>query len=272
MSSVPITGAACGIGAEVGRQLAAGGARVALVDRAVVELERVALECAGSIAIEADVGDRAAVERAAGTAAAAFAGIDIVVANAAIAAPGFVRTMDPAVSERIVDVNLLGVWRTVRACLPYVIERRGYVLLVSSAAAVFPGAGLAAYTAAKAGVTALGNALRLELAPFGVEVGVAYFTFVDTEMVRAGRHYPGQLGGTMRAVLRGPLARTHPPDVTARAVVRGIERRRRVVAYPPWVRALLWLQPLLPWAVGLAQRGDLAEYDRVAERAARAGR
>jgi NAD(P)-dependent dehydrogenase (short-subunit alcohol dehydrogenase family) len=268
-TSVLLTGAANGIGAEVGRRLAGRGARVALVDRATDELAGVAAECAGSLALEADVRDRAALDRAAEAAVTEFGGIDVVVANAGIGSPGFIRTVDPETFERILDVDLLGVWRTVRACLPHVVERRGYVLLVSSVAALFPGPGLSAYTAAKAGVESMGEALRLELAPFGVQVGIAYFTWVDTPMIRGAR--PGQLGGSMRMLLRGPLGRTHPVEDVAEAVVRGIERRSRIVAHPPWIRALIPLRPLLLPAVELRLRGKVAEYDRIAERVARSG-
>src|SRR5919107_1533562 len=78
--------------------------------------------------------------------------IDVVVANAGIAAPGFTRSMDPAVWERVLDVDLYGVWRTVHLTLPHLIESKGYLLLVSSLAAVVHIPGLASYNVAKAGV------------------------------------------------------------------------------------------------------------------------
>jgi len=197
----------------------------------------------------------------------AFGGIDTVFANAGIGAPGFVRTMDPESFERVIEVNLIGVWRTIRACLPHVIERRGYVLPVASIAAILPPVGLAAYGAAKSGVEALGHALRVETQGFGVDVGVAYFSWIDTEMVRGGDRT--ELGATMRAGLKGPLARSHPVSVAAEAVVSGIEHRRRVVACPRGlVATLMALRPLLPRLTELALRRDIAEYDRIAEREA----
>ena len=126
--TVLITGAARGIGAESARQLAARGARVALVGLEPEELARVAEQCGpDAAAFEADVTDVDALQRAVEAAVEHFGGIDVVMANAGVAAAGMVRSMDPDAFERTIEVNLLGVWRTVRACLPHVIERRGYV-------------------------------------------------------------------------------------------------------------------------------------------------
>jgi NAD(P)-dependent dehydrogenase (short-subunit alcohol dehydrogenase family) len=264
--SVLITGAAHGIGAEVARRLAARGARVSLVGLGADELRRVAADCLGSIVFDADVTDQEALDAAVAGTVEAFGGIDTVFANAGIAAPGFVRTMDPAAFERIIEVNLIGVWRTIRACLPHVIERRGYVLPVASMAAIVPPVGLGAYGAAKSGVENLGHALRAEMQPFGVGVGVAYFSWIDTEMVRGADRT--QLGSSMRAMLKGPLAKTYPVSAAAEAVVQGIERRRRIVACPRWLIALMAIRPLLPWLTEREVRSDIAEFDRIAEREA----
>jgi NAD(P)-dependent dehydrogenase (short-subunit alcohol dehydrogenase family) len=228
--SILITGAAHGIGAEVARRLAAHGARISLVGLGGEELRRVAADCPGAVVFDADVTDHDALDAAVAGTVEAFGGIDTVFANAGIGAPGFIRTMDPASFERIIEVNLIGVWRTIRACLPHVIERRGYVLPVASMAALLPPVGLAAYGAAKSGVEALGHALRVETQGYGVAVGVAYFSWIDTEMVRGADRT--ELGATMRAGLRGPLARHYPVSAAAEAVVRGIERRQRIVACP----------------------------------------
>ena len=107
-------------------------------------------------------------------------------ANAGIAPGGMVRSTDPAAFERTIEINLLGVWRTVRACLPHVIERQGYVLVIASLAAAVHGPGMAAYSASKAGAEAFADSLRAEVKHLGVDVGVGYFSFIDTDMVRGG--------------------------------------------------------------------------------------
>ena len=175
---------------------------------------------------------RGAVER--------FGGIDVVIANAGIATGGSVRTIDPAAWERVVEVNLLGSWRTVRAALPHVIERRGYVLQVASVAAIAHAPFMSAYCASKAGVEAFADCLRTEVAHLGVDVGVAYFSWIDTDMVR-GADERRAIGG-MREKISGPIGRTYPLSDVADAVAQGVERRARHVTVPSWVRALLALR------------------------------
>src|SRR5918995_526587 len=150
--TVLITGAARGLGAETARRVAARGANVALVGLEPEELERVAAQCGVNAAwFECDVTDTETLERAVRGAVERFGGIDVVMANAGVAPAGMVRSTDPAAFERTIEINLLGVWRTVRAALPHVIDRQGYVLVIASLAAAVHGPGMAAYSASKAG-------------------------------------------------------------------------------------------------------------------------
>jgi NAD(P)-dependent dehydrogenase (short-subunit alcohol dehydrogenase family) len=260
--AVLVTGAARGIGAETARRLAARGARVALVGLEPEELERVAGECPGAVWFEADVTDHDALAAAVEGTVGAFGGIDAVIANAGIATLGFVRSMDPEAFERVLEVNLLGVWRTVRACLPHVIERRGYVLMVASLAAVAHTPAMAPYATAKAGVEAFGNVLRAEVRPLGVDVGVAYFNWIDTDMVRGGDDNP--LGARMRGRLKGPLGRTSTVAEAGDAMLAGVEGRARIVALPRYVRALIVLRGLLQPVLDLGTRRYVAGDDRAA--------
>jgi NAD(P)-dependent dehydrogenase (short-subunit alcohol dehydrogenase family) len=159
--TVFITGAARGLGAETARRVAARGANVALVGLEPEELERVAAQCGRNAAwFECDVTDREALAAAVEGTVERFGGIDVCMANAGIAPIGPVRSTDPDAFERTIEVNLLGVWRTVRACLPQVIERRGYVLVIASIAAALHAPGMAAYAASKAGAEAFADSLR----------------------------------------------------------------------------------------------------------------
>ena len=258
--SVLITGAARGIGAESARRLAARGARLALVGLEPGELERVASQCGGqSFASEADVTDREAIGKAVDEAAERLGGIDCVVANAGVAAAGYVRHMDPEAFERVIEVNLLGAWRTVRAALPHVIDRRGYVLVVSSLAAAMHGPGMAPYAASKAGVEAFANSLRLEVRHLGVDVGVGYFLWVATDMVAGADAHPAMWG--FRDKLPGPFKTTHPVAKVGDAVVDGIENRRRWVTVPPWLRVLLPLRGVLGPVLDSTARDEAAEMD-----------
>lgn len=257
-----VTGAARGIGAAAARQLAAGGAKLALVGLEPDELAKVAADCGPDAAwFEADVTDSAAIEAAVQGAVERFGGIDVVIANAGIATGGSVRTIDPAAWERVVEVNLLGSWRTVRAALPHVIERRGYVLQIASVAAIAHAPFMSAYAASKAGVEAFADSLRTEVAPLGVDVGVAYFSWIDTDMVRGADARPG-IGG-MREKISGPIGKTYPLSDVATAVAEGVARRARHIAVPGWVRALLLLRGPL---AGLLDRSGRREVREVEER------
>jgi NAD(P)-dependent dehydrogenase (short-subunit alcohol dehydrogenase family) len=231
------------------------------------DLAAVAADCPGSVSFEADVTDRDALDAAVAGTVEALGGIDTVFACAGIASAGFVRTMDPDAFERVLEVNLVGVWRTIRATLPHVIERRGYILPVASMAAILPPVGLAAYGAAKAGVENLSLALRVETQAFGVDVGIAYFSWIDTEMVRGADRL--DLGAAMRGSISGPLAKRYPVSAAAEAVVRGIERRSRIVVCPRWLIPLMWLKPILPRLTERKLRADIGRYDEIAEREAR---
>jgi NAD(P)-dependent dehydrogenase (short-subunit alcohol dehydrogenase family) len=263
--TVLITGAARGIGAETARQAARRGARVALVGLEPQELERVAEQCGPeAAAFEADVTDADALKGAVEAVVERFGGIDVVMANAGVAPTGMVRSIAPEMFERTVEVNLLGVWRTVRTCLPHVIERRGYVLVIASLAAASHAPGMAAYAASKAGAEAFADSLRGELSHLGVDVGVGYFAFIDTDMVRGGDSHP--VFGGMRSELPGPFGKTYPlPDAVAK-VVEGIEGRRRTVVFPGWVKAMLALRGIVGPLFDRAGSGRAAEVDAAFDR------
>jgi NAD(P)-dependent dehydrogenase (short-subunit alcohol dehydrogenase family) len=272
--TILITGAARGIGAESARQLSARGARIALVGLEPGELERVAAQCGpDAAAFEADVTDTDALAGVVESVVEHFGGIDVVMANAGVASTGFVRSMDPAAFERTIEVNLLGVFRTVRACLPHVIERRGYVLVIASLAAAAHGPGMAAYAASKAGSEAFANSLRAELAHLGVDVGVGYFAFLDTDLVRGGDKHP--VFGNLRSEMPGPFGKTYPLSEAVGKVVEGIERRGRTVIFPGWVRPVLLLRGMLGPLLDRGSGEQTAEVDAaflrdVAERGAEA--
>jgi NAD(P)-dependent dehydrogenase (short-subunit alcohol dehydrogenase family) len=261
--TVLITGGARGIGAESARRLAARGARISLVGLEPELLEQVAAECGDAAWFAADVTDRDALQGAVDGTVERFGGIDVVMANAGIGAGGTVRTMDADAWERVIEVNLLGVVRTVRACLPHVIERRGYVLPVASIAAAIHTPGMSAYAASKAGVEAFGNSLRGEVAHLGVGVGVAYFSWIDTEMVRGADENPATK--FMRSKLRGPAGKTYPVSEAGEAVAEGIAQRARRVIVPRNFRSLLLLRMFVARLTEQSSRRDVPEFVRMME-------
>ncbi len=255
-SVVLVTGAARGIGAHTARLAAARGARVALLGLEPDLLSAVAAELPGGphAWYECDVADQPGLDRAIASTVEVLGGIDTVVANAGVANLGTVAVGPVDALVRTIEVNLIGVVRTVSATLPQVTARRGYYLLISSAAAFTVLPGMAAYCAAKAGVEQFGNALRLEVAHTGVRVGTAHPSWVDTDLVRdAAADLP-----TFRERLRRlppPLNRYTTVDSCAGALVDAIERRRRRVYVPRSVAAVSALRTVaLGPAVGAALR------------------
>src|SRR5690606_31679086 len=132
---VLITGAARGIGAALAERLHRRGARVAIVGLEEDLLAAVAARCGDAHHAYCDVGDREQVERVIEDAVAALGGLDVVVANAGIAAQLPLVGGDPAVMERTLRVNVLGVYNTLRAAGPHISHRRGYALPIASVAA-----------------------------------------------------------------------------------------------------------------------------------------
>jgi NAD(P)-dependent dehydrogenase (short-subunit alcohol dehydrogenase family) len=233
---VLVTGAARGIGAATARVAAARGARVALVGLEPELLAALAASLGpGHTWRECDVTDQAGLDRAVAAVAETLGGIDVVVANAGVANNGTVAANPVSALVRTIEVDLIGVVRTVSATLPQVTRSRGYYLLVSSAAAFTVLPGMAGYCAAKAGVEQFGNALRLELAHKGVAVGTAHMGWVDTDLVRDLRDDLPALGSALPWPLRGTMT----PARCAEALVDGIEHRRRRVYVP---RALAGIQ------------------------------
>jgi NAD(P)-dependent dehydrogenase (short-subunit alcohol dehydrogenase family) len=199
------------------------------------------------------------MQAVAAQAAERFGGIDVVVANAGIASYGSVLQVDPEAFKRVLDVDVLGVFHTVRATLPAVIERRGYVLIVSSLAAYAAAPGLVAYNASKAGVEMLANAMRLEVTHRGVSVGSAHMSWIDTPLVQDTKADLPSFAEMLKK-LPWPLNQTTTVDKCADAFVKGIEERRTRIYCPSWVGLFRWLKPVLSTPVGeLPIRKNTAE-------------
>jgi NAD(P)-dependent dehydrogenase (short-subunit alcohol dehydrogenase family) len=233
-----VTGGARGIGFATARALLARGCSVAIVDLDAEDASRAAAQLHDSraLGLAADVCDRGALQRAVAETVAHFGGLDVVVANAGIASRvATFRAIPTETFERVLDVNLMGVCRTVDAALGQVVERAGHVVVISSVYAFTNGIGAIPYAMSKAAVEQFGRALRAELVQHGASASVAYFGFIDTEMVhRAIDADP--LASEMLATFPRPLRKRIPPQAAGEAIVRGIERRSpRIIRPRRWV-------------------------------------
>ncbi|GAB0102984.1 SDR family NAD(P)-dependent oxidoreductase [Nocardia sp. JMUB6875] len=232
-----ITGAGQGIGRELAGILYRRGASVAVVDVDAKAATSVAAALGErALPVIADVADRAAMAEAVHQVAGYFGHLDIVVANAGVVpAPATLRTIAPEEFDRVLDINLTGVFNTIHPALDHIVTARGHVVVVSSCAAFAPGMGGAPYMISKAAVEQLGRALRVELAPHGASAGIAYFGIVDTEMTHSTLDRD-DLGRRIEALLPWPLSTRISAERAARSIADAIEHRTSQSISPsPWI-------------------------------------
>ena len=175
-------------------------------------------------------------------------GLDVAVANAGITAFGTLADLDPDRFEAVLDININGVYRTLRATYPHLAASKGYALVVASMAAAIHSPLQAHYCASKAAVTAMADSLRIEGRADGVAVGCLHPTFASTDLMTQTHDDPaGDLiwGGNKKLGLWAEV----PPEQVVRTMVRMITRRSRRAAVPDRLLPVVWLdgvvQPLL---------------------------
>jgi len=230
-----VTGASAGIGAAVARRLAAAGSAVVVHGRDQARTAAVAAET-GGVALLADLAVAAETSRLATEAIEVHGRVDVAVLNAGRGHSGPFTAMEPDAIDDLIALDLTSVIRLAHALLPDMVERRaGHLCFVSSIAGRTGVAGEAVYAAAKAGLDAFAESLRLELTGTGVEVSVVVPAVVDTDFF-AGRGRPYD------------RARPRPvsADAVAEATVDAIARGRAEVFVPSWVRVAPAVRAVAP--------------------------
>ena len=252
-----ITGAARGQGRSHALRLAQEGADIIAVDtchgfdtvpydgateadlaetvKQVEELDRRIL------AQQADVRDLSALQRVAEEGLSQFGQIDIVCANAGIASFAPALEMTEQMWQDVIDINLTGIWKTVKATAPSMVERGqgGSIILTSSVAGLSAFPGLAHYTAAKHGVTGLMRTLAVELAPHRIRVNSVHPTTVDTPMVANETAWSLFMGGVqgatreqaavgMKALNALPVPWVEPVDISNAVLYLACDESRYV--------------------------------------------
>jgi NAD(P)-dependent dehydrogenase (short-subunit alcohol dehydrogenase family) len=241
-----VTGAARGIGYETARQMHMRGASVAVLDLSAEEANEAAERIGPrAIGLAGDVTDNGALQATVAAVVEKFGGLDVAVANAGIAQRNFasVHGISGEEWERVFEVDMLGVWRTTRAALPQIVERKGQMVVISSVYAFMNGFGNTPYAVAKAGVEQLGRALRVELAPHGASATVGYFGWVDTKLVQDA--FAQEDANRVRELSPEWLLKRITPDEAAAGLVRGIEERAPRVFVPKWWRYASAIRGLL---------------------------
>jgi meso-butanediol dehydrogenase/(S,S)-butanediol dehydrogenase/diacetyl reductase len=219
-----VTGAGSGIGEAVARRFAAQGAKVGITGRRAAPLEKLAREIK-ALALPGDVTDAAAVEQAVARLAKEYGGLDIVVNNAGIAIVGSIEQLDDAAWDSVMETNLNGTRRVVRAALPYLRKRGGGAIVnISSIGSFFAARNNAVYTSAKAALNGLTMALARDCGPEGIRVNAVCPGWVDTPMLGPLLEMLSSERGISKDQARAllvqfnPLNRMARPDEIARCV------------------------------------------------------
>jgi short-subunit dehydrogenase len=257
-----VTGAARGVGEHLARKLSARGATVALVGLEEERLKQVTGRLHGEHARHAfwhaDVTDDAAMSRVADEVRERYGRVDVVVANAGVAAGGPFAVTGAETWRRVIEVNLVGGAVTARAFLPHLVASRGYLLQIASLAALTPTPLMTAYCASKSGVEAYAHALRGEIGHLGVKVGVGYLSWTDTDMVRGADE--DEQSRRMRQQLPWPANKTYPVGPAAERLVAGIERRAAHVYGQAWLRAMQPVRGMLPSLIGVVGQVHMRRF------------
>jgi NAD(P)-dependent dehydrogenase (short-subunit alcohol dehydrogenase family) len=239
---VLITGGAQGIGRATSLLLAEKGAKVLACDISADAVRSLGEKLAGrGEAIVCDVTDARAMEETVNRAVRSFGRLDVVIANAGIESVGSMMKLPPEKFERVITVNLLGVYRTIKPALAHVVANKGYILAISSNSILVPWPTAAAYAATKSALDSLMRSLRVELIPTGATAGAAYFGYIDTGMME--RAYADPMSGRLYRAMPW-IVNTLPktPEHAAKVILRGIENRSARVFSHFSVRILMYLR------------------------------
>ena len=192
-----VTGGGTGIGAAIARRLARDGYDVAVTGRRREPVERLAAELEG-LAVVGDTGSVEDAERAVGETVDRFGGLDALVCNAGIGGDGTLRELEPSTWDDVLRTNLTGAFLMARAAIEHLVERRGSIVTISSAAGLRASTGSLAYCASKAGLLMLTQCLAVDHGPEGVRVNCVAPGWVRTPMADEEMTVLGERRGTDR--------------------------------------------------------------------------
>jgi NAD(P)-dependent dehydrogenase (short-subunit alcohol dehydrogenase family) len=251
---VLITGAASGIGAATARAAAGRGAELVLTDRSAERLASVAEQVGASIAQPADVTDLDQVRAL----AAAAGPVDVVMNVAGISAWGSVQRLEHRHWQAMVDVNLMGPIHVIECFVPPMIAARrgGWLVNVSSAAALIGLPWHAAYSASKFGLRGVSEVLRFDLRRYGIGVslvcpgGVATPLADTVEIAGVDKSHPAFAKLHKRFVDHAVT-----PEHVAETILRAMRRHRYLVYTSPDIRALHLLERVAPPVYAAVMRG-----------------
>ncbi|MEM1368001.1 MAG: SDR family oxidoreductase [Cyanobacteria bacterium P01_H01_bin.15] len=228
---VIITGGSSGIGKALALQLAKRNCAIALVARNAEKLQQTRTEILQAfpgttlISCPADVAQRIEITETITSVIAKLGGVDILVAGAGIAQPGYFEALELDTFEKLMSVNYFGAVYCVKAVLETMKNQQsGHIALISSGAGLIGVYGYSAYGPTKFALRGLGESLRCELKPGGIGVSVVYPPDTDTPQLA----YENKTKPPETAAIAGS-AGVLSAEVVAQAILKGIERNQFAV-------------------------------------------
>ncbi len=242
-----ITGASSGIGEATAREFSRRGHHVVLAARRIGRLRRLADELRDSypdcrpLAVRVDVTSADDIHSCVETALNQYGRLDVLFANAGVAALGWLEELDPQQDIAVqLQTNLTGVILAAREVLPHMqAHRRGHIILMSSLAGWIPTPTYSVYAASKFGVRGFGRALKREVSVWGIHVSTVFVGAVRTGFA-ADAVKSRKTGWTT------PSALVVSPERLAREIVRLTRKPRTTVVLPGIFRPVIWLDAVWP--------------------------
>ena len=217
-----VTGAASGFGAEIARQYAIEGAKVALADINEAGARKVAAECGDdAIAVKCDVSRRADIDALVKRTVDRFGGLDIVVNNAGWThRNGPLLDVDEATFDKVYAINVKSIFHMTHAVVPLLRKQKhGVILNIGSTAGMRPRPGLTWYNSSKGAVNLMSKSLAVELGPDNIRVNVICPVMGETALLESFMGMPDTPENRKKFVATIPLGRLSKPIDIARAAV-----------------------------------------------------
>ena len=240
-----VTGGSRGVGFAIAKQLLKSGAKVAITARGTDRLEdsREKLSQWGEvIALQGDVGIWDDARRMIEVSVQHFGRLDILVNNAGLSMRGLFNDLGQSVIDDIVQTNLMGSIYLTRLAMPYIQSNQGQVIFISSIAGLLGLPHGSIYCASKGALRNFSDALRIELAPFGVHVGIVYLGFTENDPEKRVIASDGSM------VVSGRPAH-HTQAQAAELIVEMIAKRKRHIAMTPLGKLAYYLSRFFPYLV-----------------------
>lgn len=243
---VIITGGSMGIGKELARQCLELGAKVVITGRTLAKLQAVQAEFNASndqfLCFAGDVRDKQSNTDMINECLAHFGRLDVLINNAGMSAVGELAEMQAEVFKQVVDINIYGSAYPTMAAVDALKKSKGSILFVSSIAGMTGLPAYSAYSLSKMSLRSLAHALRIELARFGVFVGICYVGFTENESAKRTLNKEGD----EESIPSRPAFLTASRQKTARKMLKQIKRRKYAVNQSGLGRMVMLLSNWLP--------------------------